>query len=1080
MLKNVNLIQNPKDMSFDKYSEQYILESLANLGQRIGIKGDGISYKSFTFNEIINDYYNYSNDTEIGYIRYSKNKDNNHYKAIFGVVDKKTLTNYNDLTESINIDNCLYFSNDLIFDIPVGYVDKYSKNSICINNGVELTFMLAARRLGTNDNDKLNTILYYYKFDIETNKLKYAAKIFHYNTINNNEEVFCLINTVNNLYENNNYKSDKLSDDYSMHVYLFNAKYLKDKSNNYYYESFIKLFNFESYSYTSDITFSIIKQEYDNIEYLLHYEELNDSNSVISIILNSLQDSLYLSRTISLKYDTNKNEFISLSESNNDDYIEYFKQEYNINLNEEIFILNEEIINLYYNIFNYYNNKIYLENRTEFIKQILLKLYENISNYNYDNENILYIPLDYQFNYICNSNNSLNIYNSNNFYVTFTNINKLYLEDFWNDNKNLIYDYDGIDKLKCYNFNVNYNKNNELFINSVNIRLVYTMPYINANYNWSINDNDSKIKAIGKDAGNPNIIIINNIDDKNQYDSYNILNAISNKQYIYNTEYELKWMNIYPALFENIEDTNIKCCAYVPILNEKNIDYFSNSIILSISNLDCLNNKEYKYNYKGSYVITIWHIKENEYGEYQFDYIRQSDIDENISYALALGSTVNLLNETSNSSIANLNDQDILLLKAVITHLGQESLSYSNNNWLIMKNKLSEEYSDNNNEIVNYKNDLNGIIQYNDNIKIQNNHIIHYQNNKYIKDINNIKITNSLYPKYNKITEIKTTNEEIITLLKKSSNNGVAALRTSKIIYDGNIVENAEALIELMVNTTEEEQRLLETHKLIVESLTKSNSNYNEYIFNDNIPTLDFKEIFNRNFNVLNRVNIISLDSQGSLYNAYIGTSYNESQKPILHIGTTKKNINVGTDTLMNETDTSNFEIHDTLSLDFNNIILNAQNSIISSKDIVKTYNIYNNEYNNISVSLIGEYTINYANISNTLFMNPYKIAQSNNFNVYMPSNINEENKYAISLNYIMNKYFNKNIKNIKDIKVIINESIGTYNNLNNNLEYHHIIVINKNNDNNIYTLDNNVIYCNFNFNVMYYNSNSQINIYIH
>ena len=48
MLKNVNLLQNPKDITFDKYSEQYILEALANLGQRIGIKGDGISYRSFT------------------------------------------------------------------------------------------------------------------------------------------------------------------------------------------------------------------------------------------------------------------------------------------------------------------------------------------------------------------------------------------------------------------------------------------------------------------------------------------------------------------------------------------------------------------------------------------------------------------------------------------------------------------------------------------------------------------------------------------------------------------------------------------------------------------------------------------------------------------------------------------------------------------------------------------------------------------------------------------------------------------------------------------------------------------------
>ena len=71
MIKNVNLMQNPQDIIFDKnseYSKEYLIQALANLGQRIGIKGDGISYKSFNFNDILLDdklysFIGYNNDT---------------------------------------------------------------------------------------------------------------------------------------------------------------------------------------------------------------------------------------------------------------------------------------------------------------------------------------------------------------------------------------------------------------------------------------------------------------------------------------------------------------------------------------------------------------------------------------------------------------------------------------------------------------------------------------------------------------------------------------------------------------------------------------------------------------------------------------------------------------------------------------------------------------------------------------------------------------------------------------------------------------------------------------------------------
>ena len=148
MRKHINLMQNPEDIIFDKdgsYSKEFLIQALANLGQRIGIKGDGIAYKSFNFNDILLD--SYSSDENVGYIEYIKDDNSNQIKALFGVANKNNLEDSQTLFDSININNTLNFNAELSFSIPVCGIEKYSKSSICINNNNELTFMLAGKRL---------------------------------------------------------------------------------------------------------------------------------------------------------------------------------------------------------------------------------------------------------------------------------------------------------------------------------------------------------------------------------------------------------------------------------------------------------------------------------------------------------------------------------------------------------------------------------------------------------------------------------------------------------------------------------------------------------------------------------------------------------------------------------------------------------------------------------------------------------------------------------------------------------------------------------------------------------------------
>ena len=194
----------------------------------------------------------------------------------------------------------------------------------------------------------------------------------------------------------------------------------------------------------------------------------------------------------------------------------------------------------------------------------------------------------------------------------------------------------------------------------------------------------------------------------------------------------------------------------------------------------------------------------------------------------------------------------------------------------------------------------------------------------------------------------------------------------------------------------------------------------------------------------------------------------------------------------MNEIDTSNFSTHNTLSLDFNKIILNAKNNIISQQNIVYQKVINNITYNILNIPLIGtciKGNVNGIkdNIKNTdnMFIDIYNV---NDFNLL--NNIGSDPTYVISINYIMKTYFNKKIDDIKNINVNLtdNNEFGYFYDINLN-KYYYVIALTRSlyekiHNSNKSNLPNNIIYCNFNMNIMYYesinNGEEYINIYIH
>ena len=228
-------------------------------------------------------------------------------------------------------------------------------------------------------------------------------------------------------------------------------------------------------------------------------------------------------------------------------------------------------------------------------------------------------------------------------------------------------------------------------------------------------------------------------------------------------------------------------------------------------------------------------------------------------------------------------------------------------------------------------------------------------------------------------------------------------MKTSKILVNGSEVTNVELLTEEL-KTIDSIEELKVKYNINVEEVKETNLRYNEYIFNSNIPTLDFKELFIRNANILNRLNLISLDQIGNIYNAYIGTSFNESNKSTLHIGSTNTNINIGSTTLINESDRSKFNTHETVSIDFNNIVLNAASKIVSTKPII-------NEYKN------GNYT--YYLGTQKLIGNVKKYFGLNNW-----TNINElfilyNDIYYVSINKLLETLFNFTKLSTYDIEYV-------------------------------------------------------------
>lgn len=951
----INSLQNTE--SYSDYIASYLdksLSALANSGQRFNIKSPGIKYKNITLEEIL-----FGTNGKLKNKLVELSIDPNKYELYYTGND-----NTNNTFESIK------FSNSLVLDLNknskleniqyiFNHLDGFSNDSYIQINDDLLTGFLKGK-LSQEENE--SELIYFQVRISDNNRLEHYISTKYYGKLNENEtsgEYYIL------------YKLDYIKDEqYNLSIYLFTLDFVVNEineqlalnipgintDNSVFNSSYIKKFYDFNESYIDEDTneikiFSFINNtfiDYDKYSILTNnISELSFVNFILTHTIKAYEtDFIKLNDLVITRDISNYTYSITSEITNQDGYLTSNDlRKYVIDLQNL-----ENLYNQLYIIFNE-DNYFSLNTTNHIYKHLLYSLYYNIKqHYNQQNtiQDKIYIPLRYHFNcYISDQNENLIYYIDNIYVKNFADLSYISNYDIENEslNKILYYNPNLIDHIDIYNINVNYNtilENN--VINSILVNKLYTLPYINKLNNWVIDNDDTNISILNNQyTGIKQLFIYSS---KTSSQSYNneILN-ISDNSILSNIQYVERQFKINPNLFYIYSNIDIYCNTNIPTINSSNKDFFKNSLIISISSNDNIienneNDSTYKDDYQLDYVYSLWkpNFETNE-----FDLVTLAD-NENSENSFAF-------DPFNNYEIYLRNNYKFKYINGFYTSKqdkDNQSQIITDNYIGILRNKQGYHYHS------NYYNDYNFILEYlNENIINENGTKIDYSDHKFINDIKNLDITNIIYPTYQLFTVNSSKIEEIETLQNidldiYTAYVSIAINENNKVLIEVKNDQNRIQVLDLVKNIVSREQQV-EIGIFINKTNSDNASQYfNEYIFNENIPTIDLKEVFVRNNNNLNRVNILGIgqiqntdeqidkENLTCLYNGYIGTNYNDTSKDVLHISTSNENINIGFDTLLNINQIDKFTRYKTLSIDgFENLEIKLKSSSSTNNQLL-------------------------------------------------------------------------------------------------------------------------------------------------
>lgn len=988
-IRNINTIQNPNDLAYIlSYSNRYMYESLANLGQRYSVKGDSIQSNYFTTLSVCNK----SNDDFVdvnGDIMKLISKlsviDNNLYLQFFELTDISKLLYSEKLEYTIN--NLITTDAPLKLNTKINGIDYYRENLYIFINESENALYIAS--LGC-DNDMGIVELNIESYNINTNTLVKSLKLID----TNDSEHYYIYYLYDEIKDTNDTDTD-----YVVYKYYINKSTIDTLYNN---------FN----SFALSIYQSTVK------EYYSEYKTLNIDdifNEILQVgFINALPNENNL--PIPVSYNKELNGFYVDSEEGNE-------------LNSILAFFYNQYIYMYNYIFEYYCNYVYKSNNNQLNKYILYKIFnkayidsniDDISNFE------MYIPIDYEFNYYSKDVDSFYIYSNEspiNVFYTINTINQDYIDKLYgensisNTNSILLVPHKSLEKVILYKFVVNYNTSNNEIINNISVSNLYSTPYILDDY-WVINDVKTPYKAVGDDANNPNIILVytKNVSLKNSNYTNNDFEVLTSINSDLLNSISWKRETICSNLFENIDTSDKELISsteyYSYVLIPSNItsdkstlvNQLKGSLIINLSDINNVitNDKIVTSNISekdqikevlgnNSFITSFW-VFDNY--SYSFNYIRNPS-NTNNALTLANLSNINniIANQTKSEISKQLNNFD----------LSDTKFTYAvfNTSYNVTKSVLSD---------ISYS----YAVLYN-------------------KNINDLNL--SAWE-----TTTNTFNNPLIFELKyidSLSKNGIANTKQYIMPSDSNGLHI-------------ESNNILSIYKLYNSSV--GDSDYEKYTYeftpSFNTPLFNLSEVFLYNVNSLNKTNICVLDKTGNIYYSYIGGDCTENDKSILHLGTSNINQSIGTDSLLNKNLIDKFKTHDGISIDFNKIYLNCYtayfpNSIVNDiTDEIKSVNLKFN-YNVDADNFVSLYIYSFDSNENYILSEPTGDTNIKIVKTYITSKQipDYENHVIIPISYITNKLqldvpYNCNytsnmdiITFVNDIKYLFTESDKIFNN---------------------------------------------------
>lgn len=531
-ITNINTFQQGIDNSkyLTTYTDIYLKQALANLGQRFSTKGDGISTSSFKIAELFPDYL--GNIAVPGLcVNFTINANSNNGLDMTGEIlkfvenpktgtwkfEKDDSDGNSDQHSSFILENLNYNSIDNLYDDP-----NYRENGIILTEGQ------------INDTDKWASK--------DTIILKKSSGTYLYKT-----RAVKLNKTKELIFEEISSRTNKIidalrifilddSDDKSP-VYMF---YMYEDRWQYYLDIYkvdmtdATIFGDGSLDERLDVLYGLLVGTIESDYILNPYSDIRYIKD--ELLIDSSNNILSFEGKYEIDYNTSKNQYFSfikhqdfsnttLSKEDAENRLEYFT--------DDLCQLYPVIKETYHEIKYGTSLKLFREIVGRFlVTEVYQDLKNEYSKYDETGQSLstftVTFPIDYEFTYNVNSNNGAIIYNSvnnisahyiNNYFTEYTSFKDNNVIDAIKEVSNNNFDSEGTihnenvcvihgyeTKSILYQFTITYV--DETIIDQILWSRTFSLPYVNDNGYWVIDGTVTDIYAFGKDAQKTNFVVI--------------------------------------------------------------------------------------------------------------------------------------------------------------------------------------------------------------------------------------------------------------------------------------------------------------------------------------------------------------------------------------------------------------------------------------------------------------------------------------------------------------------------------------------------------------------------------------------